>query len=94
MKIVKAGENCASIEKVSRAAFLIDAENYFRAFRSALLNAKRQILITGWDVDSRVKLVRGKEEDQGRATFSELVDGAVKERRDLEAFVLDRKSVV
>lgn len=36
---------------------LVDAADYFQALRQAFLKARRQILILGWDIDSRTKLV-------------------------------------
>ncbi len=52
-------------EKASRAAVLRDGAAYFGALRSALLRAEREVLIVGWDIDSRTPLVgeSGKAED-------------------------------
>lgn len=44
------------VERASRAAVVIDADNYFRAAREAMLRAERQILLVGWDFDARIKL--------------------------------------
>lgn len=45
-----------------RAAFLIDGEAYFAAFRSALLEARERVYILAWDLHSEVELVRGEGE--------------------------------
>lgn len=50
------GRNCWKTEHANRVAFLVDAESYFHAFKSATLRARRSILIIGWDVNSRTPL--------------------------------------
>jgi phosphatidylserine/phosphatidylglycerophosphate/cardiolipin synthase-like enzyme/uncharacterized membrane protein YdjX (TVP38/TMEM64 family) len=40
----------------SRAAFLVDSEDYFRALDSAFRKAKESILIVGWAIDGRITL--------------------------------------
>ena len=41
----------------SRAAFVVDADAYFKAFVEAARHAQRSILITGWDFHSRTRLL-------------------------------------
>jgi phospholipase D1/2 len=50
------GENCWRVAHAAQVACLIDGEAYFRAFKRAALNARRSILIIGWDVNSRIAL--------------------------------------
>ena len=52
-------ENCWRIARTSRAAFLIDADAYFSAFRHAVSRARHSVFILGWDIDSRVQLNPG-----------------------------------
>src|SRR5262245_63710017 len=51
--------NCWRVARASRAACLIDASAYFRAFVEAANHAERSILITGWDFHSRTRLLCG-----------------------------------
>lgn len=51
------GRNCWRVEKARRAAFLIDGDNYFTAFVEAARQARRSILMTGWDFHSRTRLL-------------------------------------
>jgi phosphatidylserine/phosphatidylglycerophosphate/cardiolipin synthase-like enzyme/uncharacterized membrane protein YdjX (TVP38/TMEM64 family) len=88
MDIIAPGKNCHRLEKFGRAAFLIDGKDYFKAFRSAVLAAEKQVLIAGWDLDSRVELVRGPESDPKYPKLSGLLDGIVEERPDLHIYVL------
>jgi phosphatidylserine/phosphatidylglycerophosphate/cardiolipin synthase-like enzyme/uncharacterized membrane protein YdjX (TVP38/TMEM64 family) len=55
--LFEAGRNCWRIQPASRAAFLIDADTYFKAFVWAARTARRSILIIGWDFHSRTRLL-------------------------------------
>jgi Phosphatidylserine/phosphatidylglycerophosphate/cardiolipin synthases and related enzymes len=50
------GENCAATARAGRVSFVVDAENYFRAFMQACRKAERSITLLGWDFDSRTPL--------------------------------------
>jgi phosphatidylserine/phosphatidylglycerophosphate/cardiolipin synthase-like enzyme/uncharacterized membrane protein YdjX (TVP38/TMEM64 family) len=54
--ILAPGRNVWRIERAARAAVLIDGANFFAAVRQAFLNARRSILIVGWDIHSRAPL--------------------------------------
>ena len=57
------GRNCWRIEAAKRAAFLVDGEAYFRAFREAAIEAQRSIVILGWDFDTRIRMLIDRESD-------------------------------
>ncbi len=46
-------------QPVDAAGLLVDADDYFRAFYDAAKSAKRSILLSGWQFDSDVELLRG-----------------------------------
>ena len=54
--MLRAGRNCWRVERANRAAVIVDAEDYFRLARQAMLRAKSQILLIGWDFDTRICL--------------------------------------
>lgn len=54
--LLQEGITCWRVATATRATLLIDAEEYFSALRAALLRARTQILIAGWDFDSRILL--------------------------------------
>lgn len=54
--LLKQGQTCWKLSHATRAALLVDGEQYFGALREALLQAREQILIAGWDFDSRILL--------------------------------------
>jgi phosphatidylserine/phosphatidylglycerophosphate/cardiolipin synthase-like enzyme/uncharacterized membrane protein YdjX (TVP38/TMEM64 family) len=82
------GRNCWRVARADRAAFLIDADNYFRAFAHAALKATRSIVILAWDFDSRVPL-----QWEGRKTppntLGAFLNYLVHKRRGLHIHILD-----
>ncbi len=58
-RILQPGRNCWRIERAERAAFLIDAKRYFEVLDGVLPQARRRIMIVGWDFDSDMRLVPG-----------------------------------
>lgn len=57
------GRNCWRRSRADRVSFVVDAAAYFMAFREAAKQARHSILITGWDIDSRLRLPRSDGED-------------------------------
>jgi phospholipase D1/2 len=53
------GRNCWRIERARRAALIVDAADYYRLAMDAMLEARHQIMLIGWDVDTRIRLVDG-----------------------------------
>lgn len=50
------GETCWRVERAERVGVIIDAEDYFTVAKTAMQRARRSILLTAWDYDSRVRL--------------------------------------
>lgn len=73
-----AGKNCWRTARAERFGWCIDGEEYFRALRLSLGKAEREILIVGWDIDSRFQLIRDETHPEYPSplceTLQELVD--------------------
>ncbi|HEV2043945.1 MAG TPA: phospholipase, partial [Sphingomicrobium sp.] len=54
--IVAQGRNCWRIARASEASVIVDAADYYRHIRSAMLAAQKRIFIVGWDFDTRIAL--------------------------------------
>ncbi|WP_243455582.1 phospholipase D-like domain-containing protein [Sphingosinicella sp. BN140058] len=54
--MLEPGRNCWRIERADRAALVVDACDYFKLARQAMLRAKSQIMLIGWDFDTRIFL--------------------------------------
>ncbi|WP_022705764.1 phospholipase D-like domain-containing protein [Paracoccus zeaxanthinifaciens] len=70
-RLTRPGHNCWRIEQSNRFAFIVDADTYFTAVRQAMLQARRSILMIGWDFDARIEL--GNPEDGGPAKLGDFV---------------------
>lgn len=46
--------------RASRAHVVVDAAAYFAHMQAAMLRARQQILLIGWDVDTRIRLAGGR----------------------------------
>lgn len=80
--------------RARRLAPLVDGIEYFRAVRSAILAARRQVLIVGWEIHSEFDLLRGREADEATerdgapVRFADLLEHVVEARPDLEIRLL------
>ena len=50
------GRNCWRVARADHAAFVVDAADYYRHARKAMLAARKHIFLMGWDVDTRIRL--------------------------------------
>jgi len=58
MTLFEPGRNCWGVARADNAAVIVDACDYYRVIRQAMLQARHRILIIGWDFDPRIKLDR------------------------------------
>jgi phosphatidylserine/phosphatidylglycerophosphate/cardiolipin synthase-like enzyme/uncharacterized membrane protein YdjX (TVP38/TMEM64 family) len=70
--------------RCGRAAFLLDAKQYFAAFAESIRQAERSVLIIGWDIDSRIQLDPENREER----LGDLLNSAVEARPDLHIHIL------
>src|SRR4051794_25921511 len=57
LAIMSPNRNVWRLEPARRVAVLVDGANYFQALRDVLLQAQHSILVVGWDIHSRTRLV-------------------------------------
>ncbi len=87
--LLKPCDNCWRVEHADRVAFLVDGACYFHVFREAAKNARRSLLILGWDFDSRFQLVREGPDDGFPTAIGEFLENLVERSRQLRIHVLD-----
>ncbi len=89
-RILRTGEICWVREAVEETGVLIDGKNYYSMFYQAALKAEKYILISGWQFDSKVALVRGEEAANSEAptTFLAFLEHLCAERPDLHIYIL------
>ncbi|MCC2978495.1 phospholipase D-like domain-containing protein [Sphingomonas sp. IC4-52] len=76
------------IERASRAAVVIDADTYFRLARAAMMKARKQILLVGWDFDARIRLAWENEPPGVPTEVGEFITWLVRRRPDLNVYIL------
>ncbi|GAB4064713.1 VTT domain-containing protein [Ancylobacter sonchi] len=88
--LLREGENVWRVESAARAAVLVDGAAYFGALRAALLQAQDSVLIAGWDLDSRMRLVgpSGRADDGLPETLADFLTALVTRRPQLRIRLL------
>lgn len=85
--IFKIGDNCWRMEAATKACVVIDADDYFRHARKAMLEAKHQILLIGWDFDTRITLDRDSDDGAPRQV-GPFLSWLAKRRPELKIHIL------
>lgn len=79
--------NCMAVAKADKFSVIVDAEDYFRHARAVMLEAKRRIVLVGWDFDSRISL-HETEDDPGPTELGRFILWLVECAPELEIFLL------
>jgi phosphatidylserine/phosphatidylglycerophosphate/cardiolipin synthase-like enzyme len=83
------GRNCWRIEAATRATVIVDADRYFKAARAAMLKARHQILLVGWDFDARIDLTPdGDPGDGAPRTIGDFIMYLVERNPELDVYTL------
>jgi phospholipase D1/2 len=80
--------NCWRRSQARRFGWLIDGEEYFTALREAFNRTEREILIVGWDIDSRTQLIRDPDHPDYPSPLAETLEALVRDNPDLRVHVL------
>ena len=83
------GVDCWRIARADKASVIIDADNYFRHARAAMMMAKRRIMLVGWDFDAAISLIREDEADDGApVVIGDFITWLVDRRPELQIYLL------
>ncbi|WP_372421555.1 phospholipase D-like domain-containing protein [Salinarimonas chemoclinalis] len=86
--ILRPGDTCWRIAHADRAGLVVDAQDYFRAVKEAMLAARHTIMLIGWDFDLRIKLEPDGATLEGPNTLGAFLRWIAKTRPQLRIFVL------
>jgi phosphatidylserine/phosphatidylglycerophosphate/cardiolipin synthase-like enzyme/uncharacterized membrane protein YdjX (TVP38/TMEM64 family) len=86
--LFREGSNCWKVSRADRFGWCIDGENYFGALRESLARARHEILIVGWDIDSRLELIRDREHPDYPSPLSDVLEQLVDATEELCVRVL------
>lgn len=87
-EMLEVGRNCWRIERANRASLIVDAADYFRLVRQAMIDARSQIMLIGWDFDTRIDLVPKGTDDGGPTELGAFISWLPKHRPGLEIYIL------
>lgn len=87
-RILVPGDTCWTVSPCSRAAVLVDGEQYFSALHDALCKARHSVLILGWDIDSREPLIRDAAHEAVGWPLRRVLNQVVRRNRHLHVHVL------
>lgn len=88
--LLEEGRTVWTIAHAKRAAVLVDAADYFAALREAMSKATRSIVVVGWDIDSRTRLVgrSGMSEDNAPEDLLGYLEYLIVKRPELDVRLL------
>ncbi len=92
-RIVAPGRNAWKQPRADRCGLLVDAKDYYAAFYKAALQARRHIILSGWQFDRGVQLLRDEDVKLaapvgGEVRLLKLLDHLCQIRPELEVYVL------
>jgi phosphatidylserine/phosphatidylglycerophosphate/cardiolipin synthase-like enzyme len=76
------------VAKATRMSVIVDAEDYFRVARSAMLKARKRIMLIGWDFDARIGLDSKQRGEGEPETVGDFIYWLVERTPELEVFLL------
>ena len=87
--LLKPGYNCWRTSRARQASMVVDCANYYRALHQAICNAKHSIFVLGWDIDSRIELLRGKDAAQANCpvNFFELIQWKARQNPEIMIYL-------
>jgi len=88
MTMLREGSNCWRIARADQLSVVVDADDYFRLAREALLKAERRIMLVGWDFDARIHLTNEDRLPDEPAAVGDFLYWLVERQPELELFLL------
>ncbi|PKV98460.1 phospholipase D-like domain-containing protein [Nocardia fluminea] len=86
--ILSPGETCWQIAQADRLACIVDAADYFRHAKSAMLQARERIVLIGWDFDTRIKFEPHGQTLEGPDRLGKFLSWLPRHRPGLEIYLL------
>ena len=74
--------------RARRVGLIIDGQDYFRALRESLSEARKSIFLLGWDIHSKLRLIREEHQDDLPTELGPLLDEIARRRPGLRIYIL------
>ncbi|OWY80045.1 phospholipase D-like domain-containing protein [Rhodococcus sp. BUPNP1] len=86
--VLEPGSTCWRIARAERLTCIVDAADYFRHAKSAMLRAEKRIMLIGWDFDTRIKFEPDGATLEGPNKLGEFLEWLPERRPDLDIYLL------
>lgn len=86
--VIIEGRNCWRKRRARRAAVLVDGAQYFAAVADVVENARKLVLISGWDFDSRIALRRDDPREREATLLGDFLNRKAAETPGLHIYIL------
>ena len=92
--IFEPGRTCWRVAWADRLGLVVDGAAYFRALREALIAARQQVMLIGWDFDFEIEMLPGESDGDGMApdgypnVLGEFLEALVARAPDLDLWLL------
>lgn len=86
--IIVPGRNCRQVERCDRLALVVDAADYFRVAKEAILKARHVVYLIGWDFDTRIRFEPGGKTLEGPDKLGPFLRWLDRNRPELRIYVL------
>lgn len=87
-RLLTPGQTCWRVVRADQFACIIDAADYFRHVKAAMLRAQYRIMLIGWDFDARMSFERGEKSLAGPNQLGAFLYWMLWKRPTLEIYVL------
>ena len=87
-RILTPGQTCWRVARADQFACVIDAADYFRQVKAAMLRAQHRIMLIGWDFDARMTFERGDKTLPGPNQLGTFLYWLLWQRPTLEIYLL------
>ncbi len=87
-RLLISGQTCWRVAHADQFACIIDAADYFRHVKTAMMRAQHRIMLIGWDLDSRMTFERGEKTLPGPNQLGAFLYWLLWKRPSLEAYLL------
>jgi phospholipase D1/2 len=88
-RIVQIGRNAWREAHAEDSGILVDAASYYRALYWSIRRARRYVLMSGWQFDSKVELLRGSEvPPKGEVRLVKFLNACCEANPELQVYIL------
>jgi len=87
-RLLTPGQTCWRVARADQFACVIDAADYFKHAKAAMLRAQHRIMLIGWDFDARMTFERGVTTLPGPNQLGVFLYWMVRKRPALEVYLL------